>query len=97
MIYKIKDVTTKPANVKWFSHEYPELFEAIVDRNFRIAGMTTDTLFPDNNTIVKIYTFENEEAYNNFLNAEKDDEYEKARDIYNKENNVVNVREVTTE
>jgi hypothetical protein len=99
MSHKIVEViTTRPNGVGWFSDAYPNEYVLYMQWLKTVPGvvfLSRDD--PNPNTIIRTYVFEDDAAYQNYINAHLQNEYSQMRARYNSENGITITANVLNE
>jgi hypothetical protein len=95
MSYIVKDTTTKPANVQWFSSAYPEVISSInswIATNTGFVSSYKESI--SSTSLVKIYVFDTEANYRAYLTAANSNAQEIQRKTYNASNGITSSQTV---
>lgn len=91
MEHKIVElVSTKPSGVQWYSDAHPEEDQKYLEWARTVPGVVFLTKsFPDENTVTRIFIFENNAAYENYIAVHRTNEHAINKQKYNSDNKIV--------
>ena len=91
MQHKIVElVSTRPSGVKWYSEAHPEDDQKYLEWVKTVPGVIFLTRsHPDENTITRIFIFEDNAAYENYIAVHRTNEHAIKKQKYNADNKIV--------